>query len=275
MSATTSTADVCLTRRELVAARTMAYLELSKPRIGVLVLAVVAVAAFLGSPEPLSAAHWANLLVGTAFIAASASTFNQLIESQRDCRMDRTQRRPLPSGRLQWSEAIAFGAVTLVLGMVCLAWLTEPLAALFGALTWILYVAIYTPLKPRTSANTAVGAIAGAMPVFIGWAGAGGSLDVESGPLSAGMRVAALFLIVYIWQFPHFMAIAWIYRKQYDAAGMQMLTVVEPTGRRAGAQALVGALILLPVTLLPALQVMGSLYVTASIALGLAYIVAA
>jgi protoheme IX farnesyltransferase len=113
------------------------------------------------------------------------------------------------------------------------------------------------------------------MPVLIGWAAAGGSFSFVGGPLSGGMRVAALFLIVYLWQFPHFMAIAWIYRHQYAAAGLQMLTVVDDTGRRAGAQAVLGALALVPVSLLPALQASGRAYVTGAVALGIAYLCAA
>jgi heme o synthase len=273
MSATTST--VCLTRREMIAARLGAYLELSKPRIAVLVLAVVAVAALVASSEPLSASLWVSLLLGTALVATSASTFNQLIERTSDQHMERTRERPLPAGRLQRSEAFSFGACTLVLGLIALAWFVNPLTAAFGALTWILYVTIYTPMKSRTSANTAVGAVAGALPVFIGWAGAGGSFEIESGPLSAGMRAIALFFIVYLWQFPHFMAIAWIYRKQYESAGLKMLTVVEPTGRRAGAQAVLGSLALVPITLLPGLQVFGATYVAGSIIAGIAYVAAA
>lgn len=272
MSATTT---VSLTRREMLLARAAAYLELSKPRISVLVLAVVAVSAVVGGTETISASVWLNLLVGTALIAASASTFNQIIERPRDARMERTRERPLPTGSMLWSEAFSFGIGTLVVGLGCLALLVNPLAAMFGALTWLLYVVVYTPMKPRSSANTAIGAVAGALPVFIGWAAAGGSLDTVNGPLSSGMRAVALFFIVYLWQFPHFMAIAWIYRKQYEAAGFKMLTVVEPTGRRAGAQALLGSLALLPISLLPALQVLGSVYVAGTIAVGLAYVVAA
>jgi protoheme IX farnesyltransferase len=132
--------------------------------------------------------------------------------------------------------------------------------AALGLLTWLLYVCVYTPLKSRTSLNTAVGAVAGAMPVLMGWSASGAEID---------LRAAALFLVVFLWQFPHFMAIAWIYREQYDAAGLKMLTVVDPSGRRAGTQAVLSALALLPVSFIPALLSPGaSLYVLAAFALG-------
>jgi heme o synthase len=145
--------------------------------------------------------------------------------------------------------------------------------ALLGALTWFSYVVLYTPLKSRTAANTAVGAVAGALPVLIGWAAVGGSFSL-AGPFSGGVRAAALFLIVYLWQFPHFMAIAWIYRTQYASAGLQMLTVVDPTGRRAGAQAILAALALAPVSLLPGLNSAESIYPIGALVLAAAYLAA-
>ncbi len=274
MSATTSSI-VYVSRREMLLARLAAYLDLSKPRIASLVLVVVAVSAFVADSEPIQPSLWLHMLVGTALVAASASTFNQLIEHSRDALMDRTADRPLPTGRLHWSQAISFGIGALTLGLAYLAMLVNPLTAFFGAITWILYVTVYTPLKAKTTANTAIGAVAGAMPVLIGWAAANGSFSFNGGPLSGGVRAAALFLIVYLWQFPHFMAIAWIYRHQYAAAGLQMLTVVDETGRRAGAQAVLGTLALVPISLLPALQASGLVYVAGAIVLGIAYLLAA
>jgi protoheme IX farnesyltransferase len=274
MSVSTSTL-VYASRREMLWARLAAYLELSKPRIASLVLVVVAVSAFAGHWGPPQPWIWFHTLLGTALIAASASTFNQLIERSRDARMDRTADRPLPSGRLQISQAVSFGMITLAIGLVELAALVNVMTALLGGLTWLLYVGLYTPLKAKTAANTAVGAVAGALPVLIGWAAVGASFSFTGGPLPDGMYVAALFLIVYLWQFPHFMAIAWIYRRQYAAAGFQMLTVVDPTGRRAGAQAVLGALALVPISLLPALQMPSRVYLAGAISLGIAYLVAA
>ncbi|HTQ37518.1 MAG TPA: heme o synthase [Pirellulales bacterium] len=271
----TSSSYVYASRRELALARLNAYLELSKPRIASLVLVVVAVSAFAGHWGPPQLWIWLHTLLGTALVAASASTFNQLLERSCDARMERTAGRPLPSGRLTTKQAISFGVVTLAIGVAELTLLVNMLAALLGGLTWLFYVVLYTPLKSKTAANTAVGAVAGALPVLIGWAAVGASFSITGGPLPDGMYVAALFLIVYLWQFPHFMAIAWIYRHQYSAAGLQMLTVVDSTGRRAGAQAVLGALALAPISLLPALQMPSRVYLAGALSLSIAYLAAA
>lgn len=269
---------VAASRREMLLARAAAYCELSKPRIAALVLVVVAVSAFVGSSvalsEPAQPWIWVNTLIGTLLIATSAGAFNQAIERGRDALMERTIERPLPTGRLHLSEVVTFGFITLAAGFIYLFMLVNALTALLGALTWFSYVGIYTPLKSRTSANTAIGAVAGAMPVLIGWAAVGGSFSLADGPMSGGLRVGALFLIVYLWQFPHFMAIAWIYRQQYAAAGMKMLTVVEPTGRRAGAQAILAALALVPVSLLAGTDTLRISYVAGALMLGIAYFAA-
>lgn len=206
-----------------------------------------------------------HAMLGTLLVASSASALNQFLERRLDLRMDRTADRPLPAGRLSVAEVITFSVVTIVAGEVYLALLVNLEAALWGLLTWTIYVWIYTPLKTRTPLNTAIGAIAGALPVFIGWAAAGGVWNDH-------LRASSLFMIVFLWQFPHFMAIAWMYRKQYGQAGMQMLSVVDPTGRRAGVQAVCGALALLPVSLLPGLFTPGfggSVYLVAAFLLGL------
>jgi protoheme IX farnesyltransferase len=187
----------------------------------------------------------AHTLLGTALVAASASALNQWIERESDAQMHRTADRPLPSGRLSSFEVLAASLLAVVLGVGYLAITAGLLTAGLGLLTWLLYVCVYTPLKSRTSANTAVGAVAGAMPVLMGWTAVGAPLD---------LRAWALFLIVFIWQFPHFMAIAWIYRHQYAAAGLKMLSVVDPSGFRSGAQAIVAALVLIPVSLVPCLS---------------------
>lgn len=274
MSTSTSTV-VCTSRRAVLLARLADYAELSKPRIGAMVLVVVAVSAYVGSAGRPPLAILIHALVGTALVAASASAFNQLLERASDAMMRRTADRPLPAGRLQSSETVTFGLATLIFGVGYLALLVNAATALLGLLTWLLYVAIYTPLKSRTSANTAVGAVAGALPVLMGWSAVGASVSLADGPVPSGLRLAALFLIVYLWQFPHFMAIAWIYRRDYGAAGLRMLTVVDPTGRRAGAQAILGALALAPVSLVPALHSSGGIYLAGAIAVGSLYLVAA
>jgi protoheme IX farnesyltransferase len=256
-----STSTLAITRRRTFGlSRAFDYVELTKPKIAVLILMTVAVAGYVarwGQPETWPLIH---ALLGTLLVAASASSLNQWLEQRRDALMERTADRPLPAGRLTGAEVLAFGAVSSIAGVAYLALAVNWTTALLGALTWVLYVAVYTPLKSRTTLNTAVGAVAGALPVLMGWSAAGAAFD---------LRATALFCIVFLWQFPHFMAIAWIYRRQYDRGGMKMLTVVDPTGRRAGVQAVLAALALLPVSFVPALLSPGaSLYVVAAFALG-------
>lgn len=256
-------------RRALGIARVADYWELTKPKIATLVLVTVAVAALIGSwgpPEPVLIIH---ALVGTALVAASASAFNQLIERHSDARMRRTADRPLPAARLSTGEVVWFGAATILVGVVYLAVMVNWLTAALGLLTWALYVLAYTPLKSRTPSNTAVGAVAGALPVLMGWAAVDGPFTWSVG----GIKAAALFTIVFLWQFPHFMAIAWIYRDEYRAAGLKMLSVVDPSGRRAGAQAVVSALLLIPVSLIPTMmRLTGPAYFAAALLLGVMYL---
>lgn len=240
------------------------YLELTKPRIAMLVLVTVVVGAFVGgwgpNVEPMRLLH---ALVGTALVAASASAFNQWLERRSDARMARTADRPLPAGRLGSREVILFGLLTLLLGVTWLLWAVNLLAALLGIATWVIYVCIYTPLKSRTTLNTIVGAVAGALPVLIGWAAVEGRI---------GLPAATLFTIVYLWQFPHFMAIAFLYREDYARAGLKMLASVEGSGPRAGAHAVTAALALVPVSLLPfMLQLAGPVYLLGAVVLGAAY----
>lgn len=218
-----------------------AYLELTKPRILLMVLLTIVAGAISAGGAP---SDWVLLhaLLGTAAVAAGASAANQWIERSRDARMPRTERRPLPAARLQPRQAAWFAACLALGGMVYLVAFTPAITAALAAATWVIYVLIYTPLKPRTPSNTAVGAVAGALPVLIGWTAAGGSI---------GVTALAWFGIVYLWQFPHFMAIAWLYRDDYRAAGMRMLPVVDPTGRSAGVQSVAAAAALLPISLLP------------------------
>lgn len=250
--------------RFVVWQRVCDYVELTKPRIAVLELVTVAVAAVLASAGAPDLRTLLHALIGTTMIAASASAWNQLLERETDALMERTADRPLPAGRLSVREVAVFGSVLALVGVGYLAMLVNPLTAAFGAITWALYVCIYTPLKSRSYANTMIGAVAGAMPILMGWAAAGEPLDLAA---------ATLFLIVFLWQFPHFMAIAWIYRRDYAAAGLQMLPVVDPSGLRAGGQAVLAALALLPVSLLPSMvSFAGPLYFLWALFLGAAQI---
>lgn len=226
-----------------VLARLADYVELTKPRITVMVVVSVAITAFVaswGQPDPLVVLH---ALVGTLLTASSASGMNQWMERDLDARMPRTQNRPLPANRLSGQWVMSLVILTFVIGVAYLIWFVNPLTALFSVLTWLVYVVAYTPLKTRTPLNTVVGAISGALPILMGWATVGGNWGDP--------RWLALFAVVFFWQFPHFMAIAWIYRDQYKQAGMKMWPVVDPSGRRAGVEAVVGALILLPISFVP------------------------
>lgn len=241
-------------------ARCQDYVELTKPRILMMVLVAVTLAALSATWGQPDAFRLINCLVGTTLVAASASVFNQWLERDTDARMRRTERRPLPTKRVGGVESLFLGGVTVLGGLAYLLNTCGPAAATWAAATWLLYVGVYTPLKTRTWLNTLVGAIPGAMPVLIGWSAAGGPLDA---------RAWSMFLILFLWQFPHFMAIAWLYRAQYGLAGMQMLTVVDPTGHRAGRQALLTAVSLLLVSVLPAVFVpMSWTYLLGSLLLG-------
>jgi protoheme IX farnesyltransferase len=225
-------------------ARIADYIELTKPRIVVLELLTVIAAAFLAAPYRIEPWVLLHTVVGAALVAASAGALNQWWEQATDARMTRTANRPLPAGRLNSTQVLLFGAVTLAVGLLELYLWVNPVTTTAALATWLIYVFAYTPLKTRSPLNTAVGAVSGALPILIGWTATGAAID---------MRALALVAVMFLWQFPHFMSIAWLYRDEYARAGQQMLTVVDPTGLRAGAQALAGALALVPVSLVPAL----------------------
>jgi protoheme IX farnesyltransferase len=217
---------------------------LAKPRITLMILLTVGVAMVVACRTLATSVHplvWFSTLVGTAMVAASASVLNQWYERDRDSLMPRTQRRPLPSGRLTTIEAAAFGWMLLVVGLLMLGLGANWIAAGISATTWFVYCWIYTPMKTMSWWNTAVGTLPGALPVMIGWTAAGGGLWDAQGWL--------LTLVVILWQFPHFMAIAWLYREQYTRAGFRMLTREEPTGVAAAWHALIPALALIPVSM--------------------------
>jgi protoheme IX farnesyltransferase len=224
--------------------RTVDYLELTKPRIVALELVTVIVAAHLAAPLGVDPWLLLHTVCGAALVAASAGAWNQWWEQAADAQMPRTANRPLPAGRLASMQVIAFGAATLIAGAMELMLAVNVATAGVALATWLIYVLAYTPLKTRSPLNTAVGAVGGALPILIGWTAAGAAIDI---------RAVALMGVMFLWQFPHFMAIAWLYRADYARAGQRMLTVVDPTGLRAGAQAVIGALALIPVSLVPAL----------------------
>ena len=210
--------------------------------------------------------HWGLLAIlgGIAMVAASAAALNQALEYQVDARMSRTSNRPLPSKRMELSFALALGVVIGIFGALLLAFSSNILTGALSLLTSLTYVFIYTPMKTRSSWSTFVGAFPGAMPAVLGWTAATGKLGWEAG---------ALFAIVFFWQFPHFLAIAWLYREDYERAGIRMLPVVESTGKATLRQILGYGALLLPVSLIPFfLGMAGKFYFAGAIVLGLAYL---
>ncbi|HLI62936.1 MAG TPA: heme o synthase, partial [Terriglobales bacterium] len=230
--------------RSLTWQRAADYLELTKPKIVLMELVTVAVAAVVASSGTPNLWLIAHTLFGTMLVGAGASAWNQWLEQHSDALMDRTADRPLPAARLSGPEAVLSGTAATLTGVAYLGLLVNLPTAALGALTWLIYVGIYTPLKSRSLTNTPVGAVAGALPILMGWTAVGGRFNLSA---------ATLFLIVFFWQFPHVMAIAWIYRRQYAAAGIKRLAVADPTGLLAGTVAGVTALALVPVSLLPAM----------------------
>ncbi len=248
--------------------RAVDLVELTKPRVALLVLFTVAVGALLASGGAPHVPVLLHTLVGTALVAAGASALNQLLERNTDAQMRRTENRPLPAGRLQPTEVLVFGVVLGIAGVAYLAiTLHQPLAAVVAAFTFVCYVFLYTPLKRVTTLNTLVGAVPGALPPVIGWTAVRGSVDVE---------IFALFLIVFLWQVPHFLAIAWIYRDEYARAGLHMLPCVDPDGAMTGRQMVTYILALIPASLLPAaLDLTGLAYLAGALVLGSGFLYSA
>jgi protoheme IX farnesyltransferase len=202
----------------------------------------------------------AEAVLGTAFVAAGAAALNQLYERDTDALMRRTRMRPLPSGRIAPSDAGVFGVLLSAAGLALLAARANWLSAGLALATLVSYLAIYTPMKRRTPLSTIIGAVPGALPAVIGWAASHGSLD-RSG--------AALFAIVFCWQLPHFMAIAWLYREDYARAGFPMLPVIDPDGKRAGKQAVYWGFLTVLVSLEPVFSgLAGHLYLAVAVVLG-------
>lgn len=239
------------------------YWELTKPEINFLIAITAAAGFWIGSPETLSHFPWMpfiHMLLGTVLVASGAATLNQLIELQYDAQMRRTARRPLASGRIAPSHALWFGVSLSVLGVVYLAISTNTLASLLAAITLLSYLFLYTPLKRITPLCTFVGAFPGAAPPLIGWTAARGHLDAAAW---------VLFAIVFLWQFPHFMSIAWIYREDYARAGYLVLPASELKNRFVAWQCVLPAVGLLVVAIVPALRGQsGLVYVAGAFALG-------
>jgi protoheme IX farnesyltransferase len=245
------------------------YLELTKPRITWLILMSAGVGYFFGLSPVGGPVHmlrnvdpWSllNTLLGIALVASGTATLNQWWEREADGRMRRTARRPLPSGRVSPAAALAFGIAISLAGFVELCVMVNVLAAELALFTLVSYLVVYTPLKRRHWLCTAVGAVPGAMPPVIGYAAAQGSVELTA---------LLLFAILFFWQFPHFYAIAWMYREDYARAGIRMLPVVERTFRRTTIQMLLFAILLIPVSVAPSIfAITGRAYAGVALILG-------
>ncbi len=249
-----------------MSARIASYSELAKPRIALMVLLSMGVGYLLGSQGSWKLLPLINAGIGVVLAVVSASALNQVIERKTDALMPRTESRPLPTGKLTTTEVLIFALLCSVVSFVYLLLTVNTLTAVLTAATTVLYAGIYTPLKRYTSFCTAVGAIPGAAPPVLGWVAAGGNLDIVA---------FSLFAIIFVWQFPHFLAIAWMYKDEYSGAGLKM---VPGNGRLkiVGAISLGYALVLIPVSLLPThFGLAGDFYGVVAIVLGMIYIAAA
>ena len=240
--------------------------ELSKPRITQLVVLTAAAGYYLGTRGPFRLGVFLATLAGTTLVAAGTNAMNMIRERDIDARMRRTRSRPLPAGRVSPRAATLFAVLAAGLGLAILVVWVNLLTAALAALTLASYVWAYTSLKRRSTLNTLVGAVPGALPVLGGWTGAGGSLDPAAW---------ALFWTLFLWQLPHFLALAWMYREDYRTAQLQMLSVEDADGQRTARMALLYAVALVPVSLLPSLLgVTRVVYFAGALVLGVAYVTA-
>jgi protoheme IX farnesyltransferase len=241
-------------------ARAMDFVELTKPRITFMVLISTLVGFYMGTEGPLPVFLLFHTVVGTAFVASGASALNQYFERHLDALMNRTRSRPLPDGRLSTTDALTFSLVISALGVGYLAVFTNLLTAALGAVTLGAYILIYTPLKTRTTWCTLIGAFPGAIPPLMGWAAVRGNVDMSG---------LSLFAILFLWQMPHFFAIAWMFTEDYARAGF----VVHGSSVATGRQIIFYGCALIPVSLLPTvLGATGRWYLLGALVMGFVYL---
>ena len=237
-----------------------AYSELTKPRIAFLLVLTAAAGFYLGSDGGFNWTLFIHSMLAITLLAFGSATLNQFIERNIDGLMERTANRPLPSGRLSGKEALVFGILLCLAAEIYLIFAVNLLTAFLGLLVIVGYVLLYTPLKTRTSASTAIGAFPGAMPPLMGFTAAADQITIGAW---------IMFAMLFLWQFPHFLAIAWMYREQYAKAGILMLPVVEPEGKITARQIVIFTILLIPVSLAPFfLGIAGWIYLIGAIILG-------
>ena len=240
------------------------YFDLSKPGIGFYSVITTFAAFWLATSGPVDYVLLLHTLLATGLVTAGGGALNQVMEIREDSEMRRTEKRPLPAGRVSANSALAFGVATSILGTLYLLLAVNALSALLAIGTLAGYLFIYTPSKKLTSLSTIIGAFPGAIPILIGWVAVTGSID---------LRGWTLFVILFLWQIPHFLAIAWMYRKDYARAGFPMLTVIEPEGLSAAHQSVIYLVVLVPISLYPTiLHLTGSIYFIGALVLGLGFL---
>ena len=245
-----------ITNRERVAA----FVELTKPRIAFMLVLTSAAGFYVGNRGTFDLVLFANAMIGIVLLAFGVATLNQWLERRTDVLMDRTATRPLPTGKVTPTEALLFGSILCVSAEVYLYFLVNPLTAYLGLSVIVGYVLLYTPLKTRTSASTAIGAIPGAMPPLMGWTSSANEVSIGAW---------ALFAFLFLWQFPHFFAIASMYKEQYAKAGILMLPVIDHSGRLTARQIVLFSIMMVPISLAPFfLGFAGWIYLVAATVLG-------
>ena len=236
------------------------YIALTKPRLLFLVVVSSAAGFYLPALKSYDFILFVNLLVGTAFLGGGANALNQWAEREQDAKMERTKNRPLPAGKLGKEEGFLFGSVISVIGLIYLFTYVSKLTFLLGFFTWASYLFMYTPLKKRTSLNTWVGALTGALPPMMGWSASAGSITYEALPI---------FAVLYFWQLPHFYAIDWLYKEDYEKGGFKMLSQVDSEGHITGIHMLITTCVLFGVSLLPYLSLQaGTTYLIVALIMG-------
>jgi protoheme IX farnesyltransferase len=240
------------------------YLELTKPRVTLLVVLTTLVGFYLGARGEVNMILLLQALIGTALVAGGTSALNQYLERDIDAKMQRTRNRPLPTGRLSPRQALIFSSSIAFIGLLYLAFAVNLLTAALAAATLISYAFMYTPLKQKTSLSTLVGAVPGALPPVGGWTAARNDLSIEA---------LVLFAILFLWQLPHVLAISWLYSEDYKRGGFPLLPILDPQGKSTSRQIVTNCLALLPVSLLPTIiGLAGPVYFVGALALGLAFL---
>jgi heme o synthase len=238
----TATVELAAPKALSLRGRLSAFAELTKPRIAFMLVLSAAAGFYMGTGGAFDVVLFVNAMVGIALLAFGVATLNQFVERRSDAFMERTAGRPLPTGKVTGTEALVFGVLQCLIAELYLLFLVNPITALLGVTVIVGYVLMYTPLKPLTSASTAIGAVPGAMPPLMGWTSA-------SNEITLGAWI--LFVFLFLWQFPHFFAIAWMYKDQYANAGIKMLPVVDPDGRITARQIVMFSIMMFAVSLAP------------------------